>query len=47
MKVLKNIGLILLGTVILYGGYYSAAHSIDFPTYYRVGEQILRHDFNL
>lgn len=47
MKASKNIGLILLGFVILYGGYYSATHTIDFPTYYRVGEQILRHDFNL
>lgn len=47
MKIPNYIGFFLLGSIILYGGYYSATHNIDFQTYYRVGEQILRHDFNL
>lgn len=47
MNSLKTTGLIIVGSIILYGGYYSATHSIDFQTYYRVGAQILRHDFDL
>lgn len=47
MKDLNKIGLFFLGALIVYGGYYSAVHGIDFQTYHRVGQQILRHDFNL